>query len=76
MARILFAIVVQRKIAMTINAFDVMKRVQGKRFKPINNANCMVKVTYVRSQSEQERWRKKQAVKKTMRGQINWGEAK
>ena len=61
---------------MTINVFDVMKRVQGKRFKPINNANCMVKVTYVRLQSEQDRWRKKQAVKKTMRGQINWGEAK
>ena len=61
---------------MTINVFDVMKRVQGKRFKPINNANCMVKITHVRSQSEQERWRKKQAVEKTMRGQINWGKAK
>ena len=61
---------------MTINVFDVMKRVQGKRFKPINNANCMVKITHVRSQSEQERWREKQAVEKTMRGQINWGEAK
>ena len=54
---------------MTINVFDVMKRVQSKRFKPINNANCMVKITYVRSQSEQDRWRKKQAGEKMLQGQ-------
>ena len=61
---------------MTINDFEIKRMTRGKRFKPVNDANCMVKVTYVRSQTEQEIWRKKQAVEKTMRGQINWGEAK
>lgn len=54
---------------MTINDFELRRMTRGKRFKPINDSNCMVRVKYVRSQTEQDIWRSAQAVEKMLKGQ-------
>jgi hypothetical protein len=39
----------------------------------LNKANCRVRIKRIRSQTEQERWRKEQEYKRHMQNQIYWG---